>query len=60
MRINGSSVVIFLGALLFGADAGAWGVVGHRLIGEIAEQHLDAAIAAFAMRERRFGGLGPS
>ena len=42
VRINGSSVVIFLGALLFGADAGAWGVVGHRLIGEIAEQHLDA------------------
>jgi undecaprenyl diphosphate synthase len=27
---------------------------------DFAEQHLDAAIAAFAMRERRFGGLGPS
>jgi len=27
---------------------------------DFAEEHLDAAIAAFATRERRFGGLGPS
>ncbi len=40
--VNFASVVIFLGALLFGTEAVAWGVVGHRLISEIAEQHLDA------------------
>ena len=27
---------------------------------DFAEQHLDAAIASYARRERRFGGLGPS
>lgn len=36
-------LVALISALFFSLSAGAWGMIGHRVVGEVAEQHLSEA-----------------